>query len=273
MAEDVSEAVCPEIVEDSERTPDCDVSATAWPELEENSELIPENDVSAPACPEFAEDCELIPDSKVPAPGCPELAGNAELMPDNDVPAPVVDVVSDLESEEPLPTSVPVTIVGVFSETPSSDDDPVFDSIFVLDMTLLVESFGDKEPTSEVDPLEIKPVDMAPCKLLGFEVDVGPPSLDVLPSDKPAVAALPPLVSRVEEVPIVVKDEVESDRLPEPSNPFSKLRVDVVDPVCETTEGYCTDNDDVESSLLVDSLPEADLLAETEVTLIDETDV
>lgn len=49
--------------------------------------------------------------------------------------------------------------------------------------------------------------------------------------------------------------------------------VDVVDPGCETAEAYCTDNDDVESSLLVDSLPETELLGETEVTLIDETDV
>lgn len=207
MAEVVSEAVCPELTEDSERTPDCDVSSTACPELEENSELIPESDVSAPACPEFAEDCVLIPD-KVPAPACPELPGNSKLMLDSDVPAPALDVVSDLELEEPLPINVPVAIVGELSEAPPSDDDPVYDSVFVLDMTPLVESFVDEEPTSNVDPLENKPVVMSPCKLFGCEVDVGPPSLDVLPSDKPAVAALPPPVSKLEEVPIVVEDEV-----------------------------------------------------------------
>lgn len=197
MAEDVSEAVCPELIEDSERTPDCDASVIARPELEEDSELIPKSDVSAPACTEFAEDCELVPDSKVPASACPELGENAELLLDSDVPAPVVDVVSDLESEEPLPSSVPVAIVGELSEAPPSDDDPVYDSVFVVDMTPLVESFVDGEPTSKVDPLEIKLVVMSLCKLLGFEVDVSPPSLDVLPSDKPAVAALPPLVSRL----------------------------------------------------------------------------
>lgn len=228
MAEDVSEAVCVELAEDSELLPDSDDPETTWPEFGGNSKLMLESDVSAPACPESAEDCELLPDSDVPvadipvlsedselmpdsdvsAPACPEFADDPELMPDSDDPAPVTDVVSALKSEDPLPSSVPVAIVEKLSEAPSSEDDLVFDSIFVLDMTLLVESFGDEEPTSEDDPLEIKPVDMASCKLLGLEVDVGPPSLDVLPSDTPAVAGLPPIVSSPEEVPIVVEDDV-----------------------------------------------------------------
>lgn len=267
---EVSVAACPKLAEDSELIANSDVRAAVCPELAGNPELMPDGDVSVAACPKLAEDSEFIPDSDVPAAVCPELAEEYESMPDSDVPAPVVDVVSGLDTEGALPIAVPVTIVAELSEAPSSDDNPVYDPVFMLDMTLLVESFDDEEYTSEVDPLEIRPVVMSPCELLGFEVDVGPPSLDVLPGAKPAVAELPPLVSRVEEITIVVKDDAWSDRLPEPSNPSCKLVVDVVDPVCETAEVDCTDNDDVESSLLVDSLPETNLLIETEVTLIDE---
>lgn len=206
--EDVSTAVCLELAEDSELKPDSDGSVATWLELAENSELISDSDVSAAVCPEFAEASELMADNDVSVAVFPELARGSELLPDSDVPAPVVDVVSGLDTEEALPIAVPVTIVAELSEAPSSDDDPVYDPIFMLDMTLLVESFDDEEYTSEVDPLEIRPVVMSPCELLGFEVDVGPPSLDVLPGAKPAVAELPPLGSRVEEITIVVKDDV-----------------------------------------------------------------
>lgn len=49
--------------------------------------------------------------------------------------------------------------------------------------------------------------------------------------------------------------------------------VDIVDPVRETAEVNCTDDHDVESSLLEASLPETDLLGETEVPLLHEKDV
>lgn len=149
-----------------------------------------------------------MPDSGISVAVCLELPETSELMPDGDALTPVVDVVSGLETEEALSISVPVTMVVELSEAPPSGDDPVYDSVAMLDMTLLVESFDDEELTSEVDPLEIRPVAMSPCRLLGFEVDVGPPSLDVLAGAKPAVPALLPLVSKLEEVPIVVKYDV-----------------------------------------------------------------
>lgn len=47
---------------------------------------------------------------------------------------------------------------------------------------------------------------MLPCKLLGFEVDVGSSPLDVLPGVKPLVPILLMLVSWLDGVPIVVDD-------------------------------------------------------------------
>lgn len=69
---------------------------------------------------------------------------------------------------------------------------------------LLVESCDAEVCVPETDPLELLPVDMPSCKLLGFEEDVGSPPLDVLPSAKPLVPILLTLVSWLDGVPIVV---------------------------------------------------------------------
>lgn len=134
-----------------------------------------------------------------------------------DAESPGLDTIPSDVVEGPLPSCGPVVVMDWLPELPcgfwpapvaieASDDVPLFESILMLPMRPLVGSCDVEVYIPETDPPELEPVDMLSCEVPGFEVDVGPPALDVLPSADPLVPVLPTLVSWLDGVPIVVDD-------------------------------------------------------------------
>lgn len=198
-----------------------DVSTVVcWPP-EGNLELVLGNDVKSPVLDAVPGDVKSPLLDAVPV----------------DVESSVFDAVPCNIVEGPLPSCDPVAVTDWLPEPPcgvwpaptaieDSDDVPLFESTLMAPMRLLVDScdvelcIAETDPlvppmrllvdsgnvevcVLEADPLELVPVVMLPCKLLGFEEDVGSPPLDVPLSADPLVPILPTLVSWLDEVLIV----------------------------------------------------------------------
>lgn len=157
----------------------------------------------------------------VKCPGLDAVPAEVESLVFDAVPAdaesPGLDAIPSDVVEGPLPSCDPVAVTDWLPELPCEfwpalvaiegcDDVPLFESTLVLPMRLLVDPCNADVYILEADSPELVPVDMLSCEVLGFEVDVGPPAIDVLPSANPLVPVLPTLVFWLDEELIIVVD-------------------------------------------------------------------
>lgn len=117
---------------------------------------------------------------------------DSKLVFNNDVGSSALDAVLDAVPgdvvEVPLPSCDPVAVMDwlpelscevwlVSVEIEVSDDVPLCESLFMPAIRLLVDSCDDEVRVPESDPLELVPVVVPPCELLGLKVDVDSPLL------------------------------------------------------------------------------------------------
>ena len=198
----------------------------------------------------------------------------------NDVASPAPDAVSD-DVEGLPPETVPLALKDGLPELPcwfwpsrvgidTVDDVPLDDCPVIPDTVLLVDSCDVGPCAPEPDSLELVPVAVPPSKLLSPEIDVDPPSLDVLPDAKLLAPVLLVFGSWLDRVPTVV-ELVRLDPVMELSSPSSDAVLDVVPSPCDTVD--VVRDEDILSKLLeaVLSVIEVlgDVLGEERVTILD----